>query len=70
MACEGPVFFISILGTEYWTGWAPRIGRGSGAADWTGFGSGSGWLLGLWVSVFGSTVVFWRLGFGLRIRCC
>jgi len=27
MACEGPVFFISILGTEYWTGWAPKVGR-------------------------------------------
>ena len=80
MACLGPVFVLGLvlpfrhrgldrLGSEFWMSGAPRIGRGMSAADWTGFGSGSTWLLGLWVSVFGVRVVFWCLGFGLRIRC-
>ena len=54
--------------TEYWTGWAPRIGRGMGAADWTGFGSGSAWLLGLWGSVFGGVRSgFESLDFGVGV---
>jgi len=69
------------LGTEDWTGQAPEIGRGMGAADWTGFGSGSAWLLGLWVSVFGVVSCgvglvfgFWFEGSvlvrrGVRTRC-
>jgi len=37
-----------------------------GAADWTGYGSGSGWVLNFWVSVFGLRFVFWCLGWWLR----
>jgi len=69
MVCLGPVFVLGLvlpfrhrgldrLGSEFWMSGAPRIGRGMSAADWTGFGSGSAWLLGLWVSVLG----FWFEG--------
>jgi len=37
------------------------------AADWTGFGSGSAWLSGLWVSVFGVSCGVWIVG--LRLWC-
>lgn len=48
---SGLLLFFGIRGAEYWTGEAPRIGRWVGAADWTGFGSGSAWLFDFWVSV-------------------
>lgn len=39
------------LGTEDWIGEEPRIGRGVGAADWTGFGWDGGFLWDFWGSV-------------------
>ena len=59
---------LNSRGTEYWTGEVPRIARWLGAADWTGFGSGSGWLLDSWVSVFGEVSCgVWVLVLGLWV---
>ena len=43
-------------GAEHWTGEAPRVGRGLGAADWTGFGKKVACLVDFWISVFGVLV--------------